>query len=428
MRCRWQQVRLAVVCTLLLLVLVSAVGVTKTVLTVVPWHGMGDYNKGGMRESLAAEYEALRPDIEIQILERLPIQEFILKLMLMPEMPDVIETHLGWFPELMDAGIPSALPPDLDSKAKRFFFQPVLQPIVHGGRLYAIPTEYQLYALGYNTRIWAEAGMVEPPKTWDELRQMARKGTQRNPDGSIKRIGLRFSGIDPREEKHGEYETHTYLTFLWGNDGYYVDDTGRPGFDRPEALETVEYLTEMVRTEVAQADGWYGLNADSAFMAIVPAWQRNELRAAMPDGFTIASSLIPYNKGNHATVQYGWGFIVPSKAKHPEEAWEFLDWLTMRTEGAELTRSGKAMQWLGSVPTNQNDLRYRKELHEETFWEGFIQGMDVARPEPHFPQILSRWKVVAEYLSPIMSLQVPPAQGLSEVQWRIASMLEPAHK
>jgi len=113
-----------------------------------------------------------------------------MKLMLMPQMADVQETHLGWFPELMQAGIPSPLPPELDSKVKKFFFPPVLQPILHGGHLYAVPTEYQLYALGYNTRVWAEAGMVDPPKTWTELKQMALKGTQRYPDGSVERIGL----------------------------------------------------------------------------------------------------------------------------------------------------------------------------------------------------------------------------------------------
>jgi multiple sugar transport system substrate-binding protein len=408
--------------------LVGVAGATKTVLTVMPWHGMGDYNVGGMREQLAREYEAARPDVEVEILERLPIQEFILKLMLMPEMPDVIEAHLGWFPELMQAGIPSALPAELDRKAKKFFFQPVLQPILHGGRLYAIPTEYQLYALGYNTRVWEEAGIVDPPETWADLKQIALKGTQRHPDGSIKRIGLRFSGIDSRANIHGEYETHTFMSFLWSNSGYYIDESGRPGFDRPEALETAEFLTEMLRTDVALANGYGGLDSGTSFMAVIPAWSRKALRAAMPGGFTITSTLIPYNRGTHATVQYGWGFIVPSGAKYPQEAWEFLDWLTMRTESNELTRAGKAMQWLGSVPTNPHDLRYRRELHEEEFWKGFIDGMNVARPEPHFPQILSRWKLVAAALNPVMRLQWPPAQGLAEAQQRISAALAPSVK
>jgi maltose-binding protein MalE len=100
----------------------------------------------------------------------------------------------------------------------------------------------------------------------------------------------------------------------------------------------------------------------------------------------------------------------------------------MRTESNELTRAGKAMQWLGSVPTNPHDLRYRRELHEEEFWKGFIDGMNVARPEPHFPQILSRWKLVAAALNPVMRLQWPPAQGLAEAQQRISAALAPSVK
>lgn len=75
--------------------LITAPGVAKTVLTVAPWHGMGDSNQGGMIDQLVAEYEELNPEIEIEILARMPTIEYLMKLMLMPQMADVHETHLG---------------------------------------------------------------------------------------------------------------------------------------------------------------------------------------------------------------------------------------------------------------------------------------------------------------------------------------------
>jgi len=54
------------------LLLSGVAGAAKTVLTVAPWHAMGDWNQGGMIDQLVAEYEALNPDIEIEILAQIP--------------------------------------------------------------------------------------------------------------------------------------------------------------------------------------------------------------------------------------------------------------------------------------------------------------------------------------------------------------------
>ncbi len=252
---------------------------------------------------------------------------------------------------------------------------------------------------------------------------MAARGTQRHTDGSVRRIGFRFYGEG--WASGGDSELHTYLSFLWGNNGTYIDETGRPGFDGIEALETLEFLTGMVRTGIAEANGWYGLDNGASFMAVIPSWSRETLLSPMGTDFSIASTLIPYNRGYHATAQYGWAFFVPSTALHPKEAWEFLDWSTMRTESSQLTRTGRAMHWLGSVPTNPHDLRYRPELHTETFWTGFIEGMNYARPEPHFPRILACYEAVGAALGPVMQLRVPPAQGLAEAQQKVAAILAP---
>lgn len=105
---------LVIVASSALVALLSPAGSAKTVLKVLPWGGMGDRNKGGLLEQVIAEYKKVRPDVEIEVLGQIPTYDFLPKLLLMPEMPDIVETHLGWFPELMKAGIPSPLPQDLE--------------------------------------------------------------------------------------------------------------------------------------------------------------------------------------------------------------------------------------------------------------------------------------------------------------------------
>jgi len=404
-------------------ILTMAVGTTEatTVLTVAPWGGMGDRVQGGLEEILA-EYQAIRPDIEFEVLAQIPTYEYLPRLMLMPEMPDILETHLGWFPELMAVGIPTPVPHTLQEQAISFFFQQPLQPLLYDGVLYGLPTEYQLYALGYNRRIFDELGFGGPPETWEELRELAAKGTRRTGDGVLERIGFRFSGLG--WAGGGEGETHTFLALLWSNGGYYVNEAGRPGLDQPEALETLEFLVGMLREEIALADGWGGIPEGTTLMAVIPSWARNGFEVAMGADFANAStSLIPRGKAGFATTQYGWAFIVPRGAKNPEEAWKFLEWLTMREGSVGTTPTGRAMARLGSIPTNPHDLAMQEELGVHPFWRGFLDGLTFARPEPPYSNIFGRWKELGTALEPVLRLEIPPSQGLREAQERVTRAL-----
>lgn len=414
--------RLLLLCLAWLMAVAIAPAQARTVLTVAPWGGMGDRTQGGLMEQLLAEYQALRPDIEFEVLAQIPTYEYLPKLLLMPEMPDILETHLGWFPELMAAGIPSPVPHNLQEQAFAHFFHQPLQPLLYDGVLYGLPTEYQLYALGYNRRLFDELGFGAPPTTWDELRELAAKGTRWTGEGVLERIGFRFSGLGWADG--GEGQTHTFLALLWSNGGYYIDEAGRPGLDTPEALETMEFLTGMIREEIALANGWGGIPEGTTLMAVIPSWARNGFELAMGEDFANAStSLIPHGRAGFATTQYGWAFIVPQTAKNPEEAWKFLEWLTMRAGTLGLTPTGRAMARLGSIPTNPNDLAVQDELATHPFWKGFLEGLNVARPEPSYPNIFGRWKELGAALDPVYALRIPASQGLREAQERIVRAL-----
>ncbi len=421
---RWLGMSLLALCA----TMTGGPALAKTVLTIAPWGGMGDKNQGGLLEQYLAEYQKLRPDIEFQVLS-LPMNSYdgLPKLLLLPEMPDIVETHLSLLPELMKAGVPAPAPTDVAQRARRFFFRPVLQPMEQGGRLYGLPTEYQLYALAYNQRVFAEEGFAGPPQTWPELRLLAAKGSKLDANGRVIRWGFGFPG---GWAGHGEASTHAFLALLWSNNGTYLDEEGRPHLTDPPALETIQFLADLALEKLLTLNGWGNLPNNTVFMAIAPSWSRSGYVSAMKDDFAnAATSLIPHGKGTFATTQYGWGFIVPSKAKNAREAWEFLSWLTMQEGPNGLTRTGLAMARLGSVPTNPQDLRNRPELNKELFWRGFMQGMNVARPEPGFPRIMVRWKELGKALEPVLQGRVPPPQGAAEAQKNVLNALtgpEPA--
>jgi len=62
---------------------------------------------------------------------------------------------------------------------------------VYQGKVFAIPTGIDDRMLMYNRKVFRDAGLDpdKPPRTWEELRAMAKKITSRNADGTYKRIG-----------------------------------------------------------------------------------------------------------------------------------------------------------------------------------------------------------------------------------------------
>jgi multiple sugar transport system substrate-binding protein len=414
--------RLILICLMLTVTLTMTTGAAKKVLTIHPWSSMGDRTPGGMMEQIVAEYEALNPDVEIEIIAQIPTYEFLMKLMLMGQMPDVVECHLGWFPELLAAGVPSPLPAELDAEARRFFFAPPLVPFTRDSTLYGIPTTYIVYALAYHQDLFDEIGLTEPPRTWAELEQVSRKGTKVDAAGATLRAGFSFPGAGWISSP--EAPSLTLQGWLRSNGGYYIDAQGRPGLDRPEAVETLDYLTGLIRGRIAVGDGWGVFPKQTAFMAIVPNYYRPSMVQSMGESFPqVKTALIPRGKASHATAQFGWGYFVPKTALHPEEAWKFLQWYALTQGPDEMTRLGVAMA-RGYIPINHVDMKARRQqMLSEPFWEGYVAGMDVAQPEPPYPQIFKRWEVLGATLQPVIRLQVPPLEGLREAQTRIAAIL-----
>src|SRR5690606_27529503 len=82
----------------------------------------------------------------------------------------------------------------------------VLAASMYEGQLYALQPVTNTLALFYNTEILAEAG-VEPPATWEELKQAAADLTEGD------RYGLALSAINTYEG------TWQFLPFMWSNGG-----------------------------------------------------------------------------------------------------------------------------------------------------------------------------------------------------------------
>ena len=104
-----------------------------------------------------------------------------------------------------------------------------LEACKYEGKTYALPAGMNLMALFYNKTLLAEAGYTEPPKTMEEMYEMAVNTTKLNPDGTIDVMGYPdFPSV---------YYTDNFAAALGG--GWY-DENGKPAEFTIKAISTRE--------------------------------------------------------------------------------------------------------------------------------------------------------------------------------------------
>jgi multiple sugar transport system substrate-binding protein len=104
----------------------------------------------------------------------------------------------------------------------------------YGGVQYGLPFTTSARALFYNKAIFAEAGITTPPATWDEIAADAAKIEAKGKIG----FGL---PLGPEEA-----QAETLLWFI-GNGGGYQDASGKWVIDSPQNVETLEFMTKLVK-------------------------------------------------------------------------------------------------------------------------------------------------------------------------------------
>ncbi|WP_235020216.1 sugar ABC transporter substrate-binding protein [Ruania rhizosphaerae] len=142
------------------------------------------------------------------------------------------------------------LPLDEHGVSTEGFAQGVIDASTYDGHVYGLQPVANTLALFYNTDILAEAG-VEPPTTWDELREAAATLTEGD------QYGISFSAINTYEG------TWQFLPPMWTNGGDETDLTS------PEVAEALQLWVDLVESGSASESviNWSQGDAKDQFMA-----------------------------------------------------------------------------------------------------------------------------------------------------------------
>jgi multiple sugar transport system substrate-binding protein len=343
-----------------------------------------------------AEYRKTHPKVEIDV-KAVPFSDLLTTLRSQAGSssgPTVSSIYDLWLPELVRDGVLAKAPAANAGQVTSGWPENLAADATVQGSVYGYPNEVDLYALNYNKKLFREAGIASPPKTWDELRADAQKLTKRDGD-RIKQQG--FGLIS----SWAAGTVHPFTSLLNSNGGSLIEN-GKPTLNTPQAAQAFQLIEDLVKkdkvtdasmgTADANTTGPYLDNfvSGKTAMIIMANWWESALKAGLKDKFAdIGTAPIPAGPSGDGTshsVSYSWMTVVNGKAGDAKQkaAWDFLSWLNGKESGTKAGASAMSdlLQSMGILPSSTADLEAWKSELDRPFLKAYVDQLADAKPFP----------------------------------------------
>ncbi|MBK8012914.1 MAG: ABC transporter substrate-binding protein [Deltaproteobacteria bacterium] len=311
---------------------------------------------------------------------------------------DVMALDVIWISEFARAGWIRPLDALLSEDARSDFFPGTLDAVTFEGRAYAVPWFADAGVLYARRDLLAEIG-AEPPRTWAELRNAARRIRDLHPElhGFVWQ-GKQYEGL-----------VCNALEYIWGSGGDVIDE-GRVVLDSSTneiALQTMrgwieEGLTPPSVTTMTEEP------ARHVFQAGRAAFMRNWPYAytlLQQEGSAVRDKVVVTRLP--AATLGGWHLAVNADTRHPELAERFVRFMTSAEAAKTLALS------FGYQPARRSVYDDAEIRANSAFIPGLPDILGAARPRPVTPYYLMMSKILQLEFSAAVSGLRPPKVALA---------------
>ncbi|RKN04333.1 sugar ABC transporter substrate-binding protein [Streptomyces radicis] len=243
------------------------------------------------------------------------------------ELPDVAEIGTTWAAEFGAAGALADLSGSIDEAGLGDDLVPgLIDAATVDGSVYGMPWYAGIRSLMYRADVFAEHDL-QPPTTWDELREVALRLRDLEPD----MIPFPVSG----GSEYGLYP------FIWGAGGEIAERDGdgwRSTINSPEAVEGIEFYTSLATEDglsVAAAETWLETDQLESFqngqaaMVVNGNWTVNTLIQADPAwAEQVGVVPLPGQESGFSPSFVGGSLLGEFTSDEPELAWRLIEMMT----------------------------------------------------------------------------------------------------
>jgi multiple sugar transport system substrate-binding protein len=331
---------------------------------------------------------------------------------------DVIAGDIIWTAEFAANDWISDLSDRFPEDERSAFVDGAIPSFTYGGRIYGVPRILDAGMLYYRRDLLEESGYSEPPKTWEELKEMAAKVVG---DGGA-RYGYVFQG--------GDYEGGVCngLEFIWTHGGEVLDpdDASKVIIGSPESVAALATERSMVSEGAAnyreyEAEVTFMLHGDAVFCRNWPymyALGRDPKVKAKTE--LVGVSPLPVADGQHRTASCLGGdvLMISGFSEVKEEAWEVVRFFT--SEGSQKTRALEA----SLLPTRKALYHDREVTEALPVIAGAKEALLNVRSRPVSGRYSEMSRAMALQFNNVLRGNATPEEAVETLQRELQQIIE----
>ena len=369
---------------------------------------------GPIFEAMAEEFEKANPDIDIRIevVNWDNLEQKLTTDVAGGTAPDISIIGTRWLAGYVQEGIAEPLDEYMSDEFKAKFIDVFMSPSVFDGETYGLPVAASARAMYYNKALFEQAGIAEPPSTWDELKDAAAKVAALGDDT----YGFGIQG------KEIETDAYWYYAF-WTHGGELLED-GKSGIASEAGVQAANLYKSMIDEGLTQpgVTGYNRENLQDLFkqgrlgIILTGPWLRGQLQEEAPQ---IDYGIAPIPEGTtKATYGVTDSIIMFASSDVKEDAWKFLE------------QAAFADKWRREFTLKEGFLPVFRSVAEDPHFadDPELAAFTSMLPNAKFAPVIPNWEEMADAttraLQQIYLGEAPPEQALGDAAARINELLE----
>ncbi len=298
-------------------------------------------------QALGSRFTESNPNITVKITaeSNVAYDQKLLTYLVAGTLPDIVQTNDNFAAPFKRAGITRDMIPFAKKTGFPYLdFDPTFLNLgMVDGQLHMLPKEGDIIVPYVNLRMAKEGGVTvphfdpskEPNKwTWDEYLAMCRRLTVDTKGRRGDEAGFDKDNVAVYGAAMSVDQWYTYVPMIVSEGGNIVSrDLSHSEIDTPEGIEAIRKLTDPIKA------GWWApltvlqtmSNSGTVFAAgraaICPLQRLwcTTLRADLKDDFDVMH--FPKGRVRRVTGEGTVGYALTTKAKNPDAAWAFLEFM-----------------------------------------------------------------------------------------------------
>jgi multiple sugar transport system substrate-binding protein len=340
------------------------------------WQAINPPANRDVFEKLVAKFNQTHPDIQVEsIFIGQPQLPKILTAVVGNAAPDIFSYDPQTTGQFAELGAIQPLEDWLEnSPVKSEIIPSLLAESKLDGHIWSIPLYTANLGVFYRPQLFQAAGITETPKTWAELRQVAKKLTiDRNGDRRPEQYGI----LLPLGKQ--EWTVFSWFPFLLGAGGEILTDN-KPNLTNQGAINALQFWQDLIKDGSATLSAPERGYEEDAFIT-----GRVAMQITGPWTYIMKSNVdyqvfpIPSNVDKATVTATGVLYLMKTTPAREQAALKFLEYVLSAEFQTEWSMG------TGFLPVNLKAAQsedYQQFMNKQPVLKVFMDQMSVAHPRP----------------------------------------------